>query len=533
MQESTRRLREFQDRGDVDKTLLANKVADALADMLKGMELCVREKVEEGRSFWWWFVKPHASLWYKTGLNAMLSLGPSLNEIEGALEGDGDATTRSACLLVLGLFHTLLDVASPKLCKVVKNLPETEHQRFTGVTHLATCMDEGGIMAPLAALAIATINTRLSRVLHERVSLEDPGRSPSQTKDALEWFAKNAKDSPLDVLLRTEAAALGRKVNRALTNWESGENKLVPADDNDTKLKSSLIARRKWLVYYKKGLLNLCNLQFEDAAKLFEAAMQQLMKKGLDDYYPFTLALATLCYFTAADIMKYKELDRRKQAGLPLTMEDGSDFTDTEAGEKLRKKGVNMAELLWAAKSKPNAKQYLWGREDDVSSWVFLRHFEESEMVPFDDSSSGAWPLVNLVEFMVIYLRITEWMEKAKLIELAQLLKRELARKEEINGNLVDDFVRCHLVLMEVKLQAEDYKGALTVYSECLKLEDGIKVSKPGLYYGKGLGVIQYVHMLAAETHRRRGSVGSLETMERAVGDWKSFKYGLSPHVGM
>jgi len=220
--------------------------------------------------------------------------------------GVGCEVVRSSALLGLGGFALVLSLLPPHLVRAAAYTTGFEVDRAAGLAMLRTCVREGGIYAPVAALGWLAFHIDSKTFLGEEQGEEEL----DECSALLRWAAGEYPSSLFFSLLEADCLACRRRLPEAL---------LVIASASRLPCLDELRAMRAML-HYKQGAYHLAALQWAEAGACFKASHAVYFSAGRRSLAPSMAINAALCYTLAADegaagemlaeVASYRELSK-------------------------------------------------------------------------------------------------------------------------------------------------------------------------------------------------------------------------------
>ncbi len=370
-------------------------------------------------------------------------------------EGKERLVVRSAAQFTLGAFYLLIGLLPPAGAKWASWLSGFPGDRHEGLKMIRGAWQEGGLMAPWAALTLISYHVDTKTFLSEPLTKQEV----QETKELVDWAAKKYPGSLFFTGLAADFVAVTeRNVSKARAMQEAEATKMegLPA--------------LKWALNYKRGIYALTDLNWKQAGVYFQDSTEVYIAAGRRSMVPFMFAYSLFC-------------------ALQHGKEEGVNIADNA-------KAKEMVEALTKYK---NMKKKNWGRQDE---WAF-EALQQYGPVVLGDKQAGEqhWALLRLAMVMVLQVRCTWWMNEAQLGALVDKLIQEQSEREKENMLSVEHKIQVALVRVEIMIHLKRDHDALAIYKAALEL--------PVTKKEKDFGAIPYLHFLIAKMYYAQGDLAS------------------------
>lgn len=220
----------------------------------------------------------------------------------------------------------------------------------------------------------------------------------------------------------------------------------------------------RWVLNYKLALLSLSELDFGKAAELLESAARVSMAAGRVGLVPFAATLSLVSYLQEGALEKAKE----------------------------------MAAIVKEYKQK-GGKNKKWGRQDEFASALRDKYVNKSGDVPeLSPENTGYWPLVDLLEFILLRARTGYYMNDAQLKGVIEKLEGEKQVRDDNKLISPDERIRYNCMHMHLQMQQRNWEEAMADYEAGVADSRSLTKTKRGALTGTGNGSMQYMHLMAA-----------------------------------
>mmetsp|Transcript_8809 Transcript_8809/g.16447 ORF Transcript_8809/g.16447 Transcript_8809/m.16447 type:complete len:722 (+) Transcript_8809:287-2452(+) len=401
-------------------------------------------------------------------------------------EGKEREVVRSCALFTLGIFNLLLSLLPASMLKAATFLSGFEGDRGVGLRQLLDCWKEDGMFSPWAALLYVAYQVDTKTFIDEKMSDQD-------IKDCEGIFSWAHERYPNSVFFSgTQADFEACRKNVALANEIM--NRAAPYAHELKAL--------EWALNYKRGVYELTDLQFANAARYFETSLEVYIRVGRRSMVPFMAMYAALCYQVVAEDKGKIEAERDEQVGEAHTDED----EDTDQMDAATAAAHAEEMLCLVAKYRAMNKDN-WGRQD---KWAFRLYqvycVDEDEENELDDGEGSVdepktpWPLLDISESMVVRMRCTRWMNDVQTAHFLEMLQK--GQNERTLD--ADEEIRLCAVFAQVLLEQGEQEPALEWCEKGLSLQG--ELSPDGkiagfaamLLYLKALNMYQRGQLLTA-----------------------------------
>lgn len=379
---------------------------------------------------------------------------------------------RSAALFTLGIFNILLSLLPPAMISTATFLSGFTGDRQQGLGMLHKCWKDEGMLSPWAALVWAAYHVDTKTFIGERQTPKDF----QECKEIFDWARDRYAHSVFFSGIEADYYACQKQVRKGVEITESAAQFV-----GDLKA-------LEWALHYKRGVYQLTDLQFAKSGRSFEASIEVYVKVGRRSMVPFMAMYAALCYLVVADQKGRQEL---VDDDISVVEDDDQHEMDAAAA------AAHAEEMLALVRKYEALDKKNWGRQDQ---WAFkVAHSYDMHSL-LNDCQVPAWPLLDLVDSMILRMRCTRWMDDTQAADLLELMKSE--HGERVDN--VDEEIRLCAYFSEILLEREQHQAALEWCDKGLLLKDDIssRGAKEGfaplLLYLKALNMYQRGHHLTA-----------------------------------
>lgn len=357
--------------------------------------------------------------------------------------GVGSEVIRSASLFALGDFALILSLLPAHLIRAASWTTGFEIDRETGLGMLRTCQAEGGIYAPLAALALLAWSLDTKTFLGEPQTREELADCAA----LLEWGEAAHRDSVFFSILRADHHACRHDLAAA--------SAVLAA----TQQLPCLVELRALsaVLSYKQALYHLATLDLVPAAAAFARSLDVYRAAGRRSLCPAMAAYAAMAYLV-----------------------DDTDVSRASADA--------MLSVLEGYARLPKTN---WGHQDRGAFRVLEQHKERAAAGP-----SRAWrrgfAMIHLAQAMTIFMRVSWWMADAPAAAFVALLQAEPSLTS------ADDRARRAMCVAQLHSHRGETALGLAACDEGLAVEG---LSEAAL----GFGVPAMLHALRAQLFAAAG----------------------------
>jgi len=378
--------------------------------------------------------------------------------------GKETEVVRSAALFTLGIFYLLLGLLPPTSMKVASWLSGFPGDRAEGIRMIRTCWEEGGVLAPWAALSLLAYHVDTKTFLGEPLNEDEI----LLTTNVLKFADEHYPGSLFFAGLKSDFYAVTQRdipLARKLNEEEGPKLSAYPA--------------LTWVWNYKRGMYAVTDLDWYEAGKFFRTSSLVYIEVGRRSMVPAMSAFSLICFAQSAI--------------------EGKDVEDSK---------LQFEEMLERLEEYRSMKKKNWQRQDAWGFEILERYRpnaaeKKKKKKKKKKYITSAWPLLDLVKLMVLQIRCSWWMKHESLDNLLEKLRKaEDKRKNE--GKLTpDERVQVEMCCMEILSQKKDTVGVMKAYQDGIGLKDDLSKE------GKELGAIPVMHYLAAQFHHLSGDLGA------------------------
>jgi len=407
-------------------------------------------------------------------------------------EGKEREVIRSCALLTLGIFNLLLSLLPASMLKAATFLSGFHGDRDLGLKMLLDCWREEGMFAPWGALIWVAYNVDTKTFLDEKLSDADM----TTCEDIFRWASRTYPNSLFFSGIEADFQACRRNIYSAMEIVDR-------AAPYATDLKAL-----EWALNYKRGVYELVDLNFANAARYFESSLEVYERVGRRSMVPFMGVYSFLCYNVVAEVRSKYELEHDEELAEQIGSNDESEdpfndpFHDEEDDDELdaATAAAHADEMLALVAKYKALEKDNWGRQDRYAFALFDEY--QSKCQPSDENSfetpQETWPLLDLVECMIIRMRCTRWMAEAQVTSLLTLLQQD----GDARLPNVDEEVRVCAYFAQLLLERGEREPALEWCEKGLALEKELSTGVaylPMLFYLKALNLYQCGQILASK----------------------------------
>jgi len=406
-------------------------------------------------------------------------------------QGKEREVVRSCALFTLGAFYILISMLPPR-AKSIASWLTFNGSRQEGLDLLIICFKEVGLLSPWAALVLLSFHVDTKTFLGEPLTEQEI----QMVREIVDW---SEKTYPGSLFYRGLVADFFAVTERNLAKAKS----MLEADASTMKQFPAL----EWVLHYKRGAYALCSADWKEAASHFRDSMVVYEKVGRRSMVPFMAAYTLLCKLQSAA--------------------EGID-EDTSMNEA--------KEMVAILKKYKAMKKSDWGRQDTFGFEIMEKYQDFEENGASDDKKGrkkgffkrsgdkkeafSKWPLLNIMEIIVLQIRSTWWMDQAGLENLQAKLFAEM----ESQDPPIDDKLRAMMCTMDLFRQMGKLEDSLKVYDEALALES--KITKEG----KSFGAVPMMHFFAAQLFHIKGDLAKARSIIQKVKSYGT-NYDLHPLI--
>ena len=324
--------------------------------------------------------------------------------------GVGSSVVRSAAQLALGVFAIILSMLPPTMVRAASWSTGFEIDREAGLAMLRTCQEEGGIYAPIAALALLSIELDTKTFLGESQTAADL----AYCEGILDWAAERFEDSVFFSLLRAELHACRHELPRA-HDVVAGISQLPCV--HELRALNAVVA-------YKRAVYHLAALQWLEAGAAFEESLNVYRAAGRRSMGPAMAVGALLALLLGGDAAKAEE----------------------------------MASVVdeYQALAKSN-----WARQDRGAFRLLAMYRAQPE------AERTTWALLELSQIMTIAMRCTWWQSDEQCAKFVALLEDAALRTPDTRAQ------RC-MILAQVYTHRSKPAEGLAKCAAGLALKDDL-----------------------------------------------------------
>eukprot|EP00565_Helicotheca_tamesis_P005358 CAMPEP_0185735250 /NCGR_PEP_ID=MMETSP1171-20130828/24688_1 /TAXON_ID=374046 /ORGANISM="Helicotheca tamensis, Strain CCMP826" /LENGTH=693 /DNA_ID=CAMNT_0028405473 /DNA_START=3 /DNA_END=2084 /DNA_ORIENTATION=+ len=298
-------------------------------------------------------------------------------------DGIGKEIVRSAALLALGAFALILSLLPDKMIKAASWTTGFDVKRSVGLDMLVTCQKEGGVYAPIAALGWIAFTVDTKAFIGEMQTEQEL----EKCEELFKWAEPQYQQSLFFSILEADLYASQRKLPKALGVLE-----------RSMKLKCLEELRAlKAMLYYKKAIYNLAALEFEEAAKAYEASQQIYKAAGRRSLGPSMAMKAAQCYFIAGGSSSKESVERMLE-----------EVATYEAMEKSN----------WPSSDRQSFREYK--EYEELFGMNAAANKDESDDLL--QKKKASWCLLKVSIGMVIMMRCTLWMSPDQASQFEKML---------------------------------------------------------------------------------------------------------------
>ena len=416
-------------------------------------------------------------------------------------QGKEACVVRSSTLFTLGIFNVLLSLLPPQMLKAATLLSGFQGSRREGLKMLEQCWEENGILSPWAALCIVVYKVDTKAFTGEKQTRADYAHCAR----ILQWARSHYPNSVFFSVLEADLFACKKNlhVSRQITNA------IAPHVPKELRAIDALLN-------YKRGMYALADLDFQAAARFFENALNVYRDVGRRGLVPCMAMYAALGYLIVAEHRREVELERNSGFVIDpdeeLEMEMEMDMQAQEALPDLEyereeitmnsvKAAAHAEEMLTViAKYKAMPKDN-WGRQD---LWAFSVHER------YDTNIENQWPLLDMVDCMIMRMRCSRWLSDQEADQLLRLVKCEENERENIGP---DERIRVCAYFAEILCKRGKHDDSLAWCEAGLKQQS--KLSPQGKNFGAAPLLIYLRALNMSSTERLLESKATLAEIDQ------------------